>query len=279
MRIQMFGSSLIAVAALVGCGGDDGKNPVVHDAKVFMDAPIDAPPMCAVDKTIGAIRLGQVAANEPATCAAGTMAGTNTCPMRADADWYFTPTMGPNMGKKEFYFGAALDAIEMEGKSPDGYADVLIIQVVKGTAFNLNAPYVFEADPSSTVLNAYAILIGDLNDAGTELTNFMWGTSGAITFTKIGEADYDKIDGTVNSVTYKDIDDQNNIIAGGCETTIAGLTLSLLQIMDTMPATGKPEGSAPAGVHLTDKQWQLVQKRFDKLHEQYPNGNLKIQMQ
>jgi hypothetical protein len=234
MRIQMFGSSLVAVAALVGCGGDDGSIKV-PDAKVYKDAAIDAAPMCAVDMSIGAISLG------------------GTTP--AEGDWFYTPEMGVNSGKKEFYFGAKLDAVETTGKSPAGYGDYLIIQVVKGTAFTLNVPYAFEPDASSTILNSYAIILGDLNDGQTELTNFMWAGDGSITFTAIGENDGDLINATVASTTYKDLDENDQVIPGGCSTNIASVTMKLKQKADTM-AREMP---------FSGKQWEAIQSTFHRL--------------
>src|SRR5262245_3978839 len=58
MRIQMFGTSLLAVAALVGCGGADGKIKV-PDAKVFKDSAIDTPHMCLTMAALGSGSVGQ----------------------------------------------------------------------------------------------------------------------------------------------------------------------------------------------------------------------------
>ncbi len=61
MRIQLFGSSLVAVAALVGCSGNDGKIKV-PDAKVFKDSAIDAPHMCLTMAALGSGSVGTAAA-------------------------------------------------------------------------------------------------------------------------------------------------------------------------------------------------------------------------
>src|SRR6185295_17934726 len=106
MRIQMLiGSSLIAAAALVGCGGDDG-HVSVPDAKKFMDAAVDAPHLCGVDMSLGSLSLGTMAAPV----------------MRQNFDRI---DMGADAGKLEFFIAARLSM----GTTPP--IDGLIIDVIQ----------------------------------------------------------------------------------------------------------------------------------------------------
>ncbi|HUS27917.1 MAG TPA: hypothetical protein VMZ53_05395 [Kofleriaceae bacterium] len=224
----MFGSSLIAVAALVGCGGDDGK-PVVPDAKKFMDAAPDAPHLCGVMDSLGTLTFGSMA-------------------MPVVRQNFDVPTTGADMGKLEFFIAARLSM----GTTPP--IDALILDVIKPTAgFMTNTPYAFETDATATgSIVADAMVFGDFDGSQT-IQNLYWAQQGALTFTAFTGAGAptakdSKINGTVTMVPFKEIDQETGeLMPGGCSTSIGGLTFFLQQSeVAPTPTVNRPvEGSDP----------------------------------
>ncbi len=198
----------------VGCGSDGTKKPMLLDAKVFLDAGVDAPPTCAVKTMFGGLTL-----NIP------------TMP----SDWFFQPPSGPNMGKQVLDISAAL---------PDSTAtlrDILSIRYIKPLqGFALNTAVPFDPSPTSTTAVAFAILFGDY-DTGTMMEAMdYWGSTGSLTLTAIGEADGASIKGMMATTAMRQIDANGADVAGGCATSLTGLAFDLKQM--NMPfVQGSPD--------------------------------------
>ncbi|HTL35400.1 MAG TPA: hypothetical protein VL326_19860 [Kofleriaceae bacterium] len=205
MRIQMLlGSSLIAAAALVGCGGDDG-HVRVPDAKVFNDSKIFMDARSCLT---------------PASLGNGTVGSTTA------------PAMGQfflkNMMDGSIFFGIkiSLDSNAM----PDV---VYFIVPEPSGGFLTGVPYAFETDPNATgTPQALSFLDGDAASNG-DTTQELWPQTStpaaAITFSMIGKTATSKITATINMTKYAEIDDNSAVVPGGCESTLTGLTLNLQQ--------------------------------------------------
>jgi hypothetical protein len=227
MRIQMFATSLVAAAALVGCGGDDGIR--VPDAKVFKDAAIDAPHICTVMDSLGNLGLG-----------------TDTMP-RARQSFF------KDMDTGTIFFGIGLRL------NMDATPDVIYFIVDKpaGGTWMTNVPYIIQTDPTAMTAEAVSFLDGD-EDSNGNAVQFLWPQPGtpnpAITFTMIGTANGARVDATINMTTYKEIDDMGNLVAGGCTSTLTGLKMYMTQnadaptrtVMDSPSEFGNTD--APSGV-------------------------------
>lgn len=236
MRTQMFGSILLA--ALVGCGGGGGGNNR-PDAKIFLDAPIDAPAACAVMNSLGGL----------------TLAGPDDAqgnPTPVAADWIDNPTDGPFAGRTVLSIGGRLPS------STAALLDVLIVDYVKPMAGNFvtNNPVNFDPNPNN-VYEAASYVFGDADPNSNPLVvaNFYYASNGSITLTQVGEAEGSLINGSVAATMYRDVDDQGADIPGGCTTSLDGLTFVLSQM--TAQALQPPGEPAPGQlIPLTPDEWK-----------------------
>jgi hypothetical protein len=240
MRTQLFGS-FVALAALVGCGGDDGKIKV-PDAKKFMDAAVDAPHLCGIDPTIGNLTFGSM-----------------TTPIARNN--FDRPDMGADAGRLEFFIAARL------GMNTTPPIDALFIDVLQpGTAmaptpFQTGVPYNFEPDATTQgSITADAYLLGDLDQTAMTVQNFEWAQSGSVTFSTFETpkantaaagmaSNGSKHFGTVTMVPFKEIDQMTGeLIDGGCMTTMGGLGFFVQQDTTALPAgiIAKQEEMDPA---------------------------------
>ena len=251
MRIQMlFGSSIIAAAALVGCGGDDG-HVTVPDAKKADAAP-DAPHMCLTMGSFGTLSIGTMAMPYAGT---GTDAG----------QWFFT-----DMDTQKVYFSVG-GRLNM-----DAAPDILIfaLDVPGAGSFTTGAPYAFQTDPTAADQANQAILYADVN--GNMATQVLWPQPGspnpALTFSMVGQTAGSKIFGTVNGITFKEVDDMGALVTGGCTTTMGGFNFFLSQTQnsprlappsDPTGSTGEPGGYAnPIPVHGKAQAFEYALKQI-----------------
>jgi hypothetical protein len=229
----MFGLSL-ALSTLVACGGGGGsKNP---DSKIFLDMAIDQPPMCAVMSSLGGLNL------------------VSTMP----ADWIDTDRGGSLMGRTVLTIGGRLPS------STAALIDALIIDYVKPTAggFQLNTAINFDPNPAAAPYVATSYVYGDLDSTAMTVQNFFYAKDGSITVTSVGETNGAAIKGSVAATNYREIDDMNADVAGGCVTALTGLNFDVVHDgMNFAPPTGNLEGLQP----LTREEWSAINKiRLDR---------------
>lgn len=231
MRTQMFGLSL-AVSALVGCGGGGGgsKGP---DSKIFLDAPVDQQAACAVMASLGGLNL------------------VSTMP----DDWIDTNRGGSLAGRTVLTIGGRLPS------STAALIDALIVDYVKPTAggFTLNTAVNFDPNPAAAPYVAAAYVFGDLDPNVTPNTvqNFYYASTGSITLTSVGETSGAAIKGSVSATNFREIDDNNADVPGGCTTALTALNFDVVHDgMNFAPPTGTVDGLQP----LTREEWAAVNK-------------------
>jgi hypothetical protein len=214
MRSSLF--LLLAAPLVVACGDDDGGKITLPDAKVFMDAAIDAPLACSVESS-----LGQIAT------------GTNQA--RRMGDWFDVVTSGPDAGKTYFY------VIGVAASSTQGAIDGVLVEYVKPTSgFATGSALNFITDPTATTPGPVAYAFGDLNPQNNSFAHFFWASNGSLTVTNIGEADGSMINGSVSQTNFRQINDMTGAdIPGGCTTMLPSMTFALTQMASA--ATGKSE--------------------------------------
>jgi len=205
MRNLYLGFSFALVAA-AGCGGDDGGGIHVPDAKVYMDAAIDAPPACVVDMSYPALSIG-----------------TMTTP--APGNHFDKITSGTYAGKLEFFLAGKLD---MNTKFDALFIDVR--QPDSGT-WATGAPYAFQSDATSATYDADAYILGDIDTTANSYAQVLWASQGTITFTTFETPSAtSKAAGSVTMTPMRQIDDNTGAaVAGGCTTSLAGLSFNVVQ--------------------------------------------------
>jgi hypothetical protein len=231
MRTQLFSSILLA--ALVGCGGGGGSNK--PDAKIFLDAPIDAPPMCGVMASLGGL----------------TLAGPGDPPTAVMGDWVDTDRMGSLVGRTVISIGGRLPS------STAALIDVLIVDYVKPTTggYVLNTPIDIDPNPAAAPYIAASYVFGDFDSSAMTIQNFYYASSGTITFMQAGDVNGAMIVGTQGATNYREIDDMNADVVGGCTTSLTALNFNLVH-QDAAFQAGQP---APGGlVPLTADEWKSV---------------------
>jgi hypothetical protein len=178
---------------------------------VFKDAAVDAPHICTIMDSLGALTFGTMAA--PRDSAPGATTG------------YFEKLDdGPDMGKLNFFI-----ALRLNNDMPA--FDAIIIDVVEPWA--TNTPYAFETDATTTgAVKADALLFGDLDTSAMTVQQLYWAKSGAITFSKFEQplAIGSDIFGNVTQTMFKEIDQMSGEdVAGGCSTTMTSFNFFLNQ--------------------------------------------------
>ncbi|MBA3499538.1 MAG: hypothetical protein M4D80_19760 [Myxococcota bacterium] len=233
MRTQLFSSILLA--ALVGCGGGGGSNK--PDAKIFLDAPIDAPPMCAVMNSLGGLTLA---------------GGMGMPPPPAMGDWVDTNRGGSLMGRTVISIGGRLPS------STAALLDILIVDYVKPTTggYMLNTPITIDPNPLAMPYVAASYVYGDLDTSAMTVQNFYYASpGGTITFTQAGDVNGAMIAGMQGMTNYREIDEMNADVPGGCTTSLTALNFTLVH-QDAAFQAGQ---SAPGGlVPLTKDEWKAV---------------------
>jgi hypothetical protein len=234
MRTQLF--VVLAGSLLAACGGGDGSSQ--PDAKVYMDAAIDAPPVCAVVLPSGTVPIGTTA-------------------MRASGNWFQMPTSGPLMGKTVFFIGVGLPG------STAASADVLAFQVIKPTGgFTTNTPINFEADPTMNTAPAAAYVMADYNSSTKTAAQLMWASSGSITLTAIGQANGNMISGSVAATNYREINQMTGAdVAGGCTLHLDGVSFALTQ----MSSPAAPENPASEAYQPTPADMAAIASEIGRL--------------
>jgi hypothetical protein len=232
MRTQLFSSILLA--ALVGCGGGGGSNK--PDAKIFLDAPIDAPPMCAVMASLGGLTLA---------------GGMGMPPPPLMSDWVDTDRMGSLTGRTVISIGGRLPS------STAALIDVLIVDYVKPLTggYLLNTPINMDPNPAAAPYVAASYVFGDFDSSAMTIQNFYYASSGTITFTQAGDVNGAMIVGMQGATNYREIDEMNADVPGGCTTSLTALNFTLVH-QDAAFQAGQ---SAPGGlVPLTADEWKSV---------------------
>ena len=228
MRTQMFGLSIV-LAGLIGCGGGGGsKSP---DSKIFLDAPIDAAPACGVMDSLGGLNL------------------VSTMPQ----DYIDTDRMGSLAGRTVLSIGGRLPS------STQALIDVLIVDYVKPTAggFVLNNAINFDPNPAAAPYVAASYVFGDFDSAAMTIQNFYYASTGSITVTAVGETSGAAIKGMVAATNYREVDDQNADVPGGCTTSLTGLMFDVVHNgMNFQNDTTQPGPNTL--IPLTKAEWAAV---------------------
>ena len=212
MRYQMFGISCLLAVATVGCGDDGGMVMKMPDAKVFMDAAIDAPPACLV----------------PATIPAGSL-GNSMMPRNGH---FINKTM-----QGQVFFGLGL-YLDQSMKTA-----ITIIVPRPAAGFQTNTAYAFDPNPTSMTPTALAYVEDGL-DAQGNAQHTLWASNGSVTFTAIGQTAGATINGSSTTAMFREVDGMTGAdIAGGCTTTDMGLSWFLTQ--DTAVTKPAPTTEVP----------------------------------
>ncbi|HEY5948291.1 MAG TPA: hypothetical protein VIV40_22495 [Kofleriaceae bacterium] len=178
--------------------------PMTNDASG--DASTDAARACYTAADLSSLTLGQ-----------------STSP--AVMDWFYTPTSGPNSGKKTFRLAGKLNN--------DTLSDAITIEVVRPTAgFAVNQAYPFTTDPDPNhAYSAASSLLGDIDTTNGVYLQYLSATNGSITFTAIGEVSNSNITGSVTMVDYLEVNETTNtFVTGGCATKLGGMMFYLRQM-------------------------------------------------
>ncbi len=193
----LYGTSLLACLALSACSGDDGGKTQLADAAIDSPKQMDAPAaVCTI----------------PASLPAGQMVGTMAAPV---ADNFVAKNM---MGTILFRLPIATTMDRKNGVS--------FIVPRPATGF---VPGTFAFEPlTATMPKAVAFMSGNITNGMAEKT--LAATNGSITLTSIGQTAGASIKGTVASTTFKEIDASGNQVAGGCASTLGGLSFFLTQM-------------------------------------------------
>lgn len=194
---NLYGTSLLACLALSACGDDGGKT---HLADAAIDSPkqMDAPAaICTIPATIPAGSVGTMAAP-----ASGNFVVKST------------------MGSMPVFFGLRIYTT-MDMKN-----DVSFIVPRPANGF---APGTFAFDTTGAAMPVALAYMGG-NYTGTMAQKELDATNGSITFTSIGQTAGASIKGTVSSTIFKEVDANGNQVAGGCTSTVAGLSFFLTQM-------------------------------------------------
>ena len=144
----------------VGCGSDGTKKPMLLDAKVFLDAGIDAAPACSVMASLGSLTIGAAAP--------------------AMGNYFSIPMSGPDMGKKQFNLAGNLPSSTATEK------DQLIFEYQKPAAggFALTQKIFEPSANAPTTVDAF--LLGDVTGTppNSNIAHFYWATTGALTLSE-----------------------------------------------------------------------------------------------
>jgi hypothetical protein len=238
---------------VIGCGGGGGKKAMIVDAMV--DSPtIDAAGGCSVNCELSAQICGP-SFNMPAfpsltfgstknTCRMATTTTCTTdaeceagnpndfCDTRVDGNWFVNFTEAPLAGHKAFNIGLIMD----ENANPD----VLFIRLMKpdAGAFPLNTDTTFDPNPATQIPVAWSFWFGNAtidNAMGTitDAEQFYYANMGSIKLTMVGENDGAMISGSTTSIAWREVDDANADVPGGCTATMGmaanGFAFNLLQ--------------------------------------------------
>jgi hypothetical protein len=219
----------VAVAGLIGCGGG-GSTPDAQPGPGDENL-IDQRPQCAVMPSLGGLNL------------------VSTMP----TDWIDTDRTGSLTGRTVLTIGGRLPS------STAALLDVLVIDYVKPTAggFTLDTAITFDPNPAAAPYVAASYVYGDLDSSTTPATvqNFYYANTGSITVTAVGETNGAAIKGSVSAVSYREVDENNVDVAGGCATALTGLSFDVVHDgMNFAPPLGGFEGLQP----LTRTEWAAV---------------------
>lgn len=198
---------------LTGDAALDDSNPQLDasgdDAAIVdagTDATLDAAHACSVPADLSTLTLG--------------MPG-----MEAEANFFAMASTGPNAGKTIFTLAGAL------GQNPP--VTVLDIEVVKPVGgYAVNTAYAFSsnADPNFAY-SARSFLYGNYDSGSNTHDQYLYASSGSITFTAIGEAPASMITGTVTVTSYREVDETTGVdVPGGCTSTLQGMQFALRQM-------------------------------------------------
>jgi hypothetical protein len=229
----------VSLFGLVACGGGGGsKTP---DAKLWLDAGIDAAPACTIKCEL-----------KPPTITVDLCEGDNYKSISfgsdatpASGDYFFTfgADAGPLANRTAFSIALLVSESETLG-------DVMFIRALKPTAggFVLNTAVPFDANPNSATPAAYSFLFGDvmINNGAIDvntITQEYWATMGGITFSTIGEADASIVKGQTAPTVWSEIDDMGVVKSGGCAINMgpAGAASGMSFTLKQMATAFQPE--------------------------------------
>lgn len=256
MRSQLF---VLSVGFLIGCGGGSDK-PKLPDAKVFMDAAIDAAPVCSV-KCESNICDGMNGSPAPGTSDFPALV-LGSEQMRVSGNWFYSPTMGGLMGRTIFSVGGSVNDV-------GGTRDIIIFDVVKPQPGNFptNTAINFDPDPTAATPVAYALFFGDavvVNDQIQSIAQLYYASNGSTTLTAIGETDGQQITGTITATNFREVDQMSGAdVPGGCTASLGGLNYFLTQMAGAFQPTqpGEINGWKP----LSADEWTAVRAKIDDL--------------
>jgi hypothetical protein len=267
MRTQMFCS--FTLVGLVACGGGGSKTP---DAKLFLDAAIDAAPACTIKCEL-----------KPPTIMVdlcegdnykSIRLGTDAAPLERDNFFTFGADAGPLANRTAFNLALLVS-------ESDTLGDVMFFRALKPTAggFVLNTKVPFDPDPNSATPAAFSFLFGDVMinnnviDVNT-ITQEYWATMGGITFTSIGEVDTSIIKGETAPTVWSEIDDMGAVKAGGCAINMApagaasGMSFTLKQ-KKAVPAFQPTQPERINGMRVLSPA--ATQALSDYIDKKYPH--------
>ena len=215
MRTQMFGSFLLAT--LVACGGGGNSKP---DAKIFLDAPIDAVPACAIPSAPLNGSVGQAA-------------------MRASGNFILNPTMGQYMGRTIF---AILIGLPSSTAALEDSVEMIVAKPTTG-GFPVNMALNFETNPMVMAPAARTVGFGDEDTGTMTVQNLYWPSSGTITFSEIAETNGSNITAVVSMTNYREIDENGADVPMGCTMAFGTLNLNLTVMTAFQPTSDRTPAS------------------------------------
>jgi hypothetical protein len=148
--------------------------------------------------------------------------GTGSDP--AIGEFFDTPVMGPNQGKKMFFLGGVFG-----GASPVNGMGIEVVKPATGFATNQAYPFQMTWNPTVAYTTA-AYLLGDYDQATGKAKQMLVASNGSITFTAIGETSGAAIRGSVSMTSFREVDQKTYLdLPGGCTSQFTSLTFELKQ--------------------------------------------------
>jgi hypothetical protein len=270
MRVNLFAALIPVVAA---CGGGKNDTPVIIDSAPDIDEPTPVA-VCPVTPNLGEgglFLLDPGADDMVGTADDGPLgnvcgaSGTDPC------NFYNDPamTMGPNAGKKVFFLLAGLPptADADPATTDDNLLGVELVSTngafVPGQTVNLTTSpsaiagsQVFQMGTES--YDAIAYVIGNVNAQGN-FTHLYTSSSGSITPEEQGTTADSIIKGAVAATNLVETDGVA-AVAGGCTTTLDGLTYHLTQGTASFQSTSPTSGSKIADARARNIYLNILRK-------------------
>ncbi len=219
----------------IACGGGGSPMPVPLDTQ-----PVDSPPI--VETLCPETGLGGAIGDDTTHAGPGCGQGGAT-----PCDWYSPETMGANTGSNKLQFAAGL---------PDGSgSDILIVQAIAPFTPNVAVNFITDA-ASAASYKAASFMLN--NTASGTAERLLFASSGSITLTQTNEAMGGLTKGSVTATNYREVDDAGLEVAGGCTSTVTGLTFVLEQGSATFQ---KEQTTDPDRIAQFKRAFEIVNQR------------------